>query len=376
MSDWIEGLERLKALRAVGDLSETEYEAAKARVLGLSNRPAAPHVEEPPQLRPDFPTESVTHGGDRSWEAPAPSVVKRLLIGLAVTLPILAIFVWAIGKFDLTASGAGTPTAIAHQCVGLSAGDTVMRPNEADVTQLTTLMNSPQMKSLAPSTVKESWGWSDEGTGHYTLTGTTTDDLTKSEVVTKWSFRRVAGAGDLKSCGPDTLAFEREIVDGRDSGQEAVKRFLMALLMASNLKRPSAAAAPTSVSVTETPAVTPSANAPASVTDAQGAAFHDASSSGPRAAALAGVWVPQGSYCASGDPMVLNRNGTFKEESSAGKWKLVGDTLTIDDGDEPISGTVSDFSGKQLDIVWTGGKKFRYRRCPSDFSSEPWYPAY
>jgi hypothetical protein len=161
-----------------------------------------------------------------------PPLIKRIVLGIAIIVPIVLLSIWGMGRLASAFMGEAVPSDMTHQCVGLGAGDTVMRPYNVSLEQLVAFIKSNKFDALSPGKTKDV-AWKQESDDSYTLTITTKDTLAGSQSATKISFRLVEGKGPLKNCGPNTLSFQRQVVDGRDADEQGAANFIAVLLMAS-----------------------------------------------------------------------------------------------------------------------------------------------
>lgn len=108
-----------------------------------------------------------------------------------------------------------------------------------------------------------------------------------------------------------------------------------------------------------------------------------AAASGNGTSWLVGAWAPQGSYCASGDPVIYERDGGYRNSGGdiEGRWSLAGAKLTIVYAEtDPTTGEAS--GPKQRSVVTLTRvnateikmNQDRLRRCPASGGAEPWHP--
>lgn len=105
-----------------------------------------------------------------------------------------------------------------------------------------------------------------------------------------------------------------------------------------------------------------------------------AASSG--ATSIIGAWVQETGYCASGDPVLFERGGGYRNSGGdlAGNWSLSGDTLTIVFSE--VDPTTGDAVGRRqrgvMRVTRVNANEIRlnetrYRRCPENGGAEPWH---
>jgi hypothetical protein len=110
----------------------------------------------------------------------------------------------------------------------------------------------------------------------------------------------------------------------------------------------------------------------------------DAAAPPPRTASAAagssidGIWVKQGDYCASGDPIGFGRDGRYSSEGVAGRWLLAGDRVTVlyREIDLESGAAVGPQQRFAYRLVRVNANEIRlnadrYRRCPAG-GGEPW----
>ena len=88
---------------------------------------------------------------------------------------------------------------------------------------------------------------------------------------------------------------------------------------------------------------------------------------------LIGGWVEEGSPCASGESLIFSAKGQFSTGETEGTWRINQERLSIElNENEPLHGTVLSRGADEIVVSWHDGQKSIYRRCPSDYSYEPW----
>lgn len=85
---------------------------------------------------------------------------------------------------------------------------------------------------------------------------------------------------------------------------------------------------------------------------------------------LAGAWVFEGDYCASGLAVRFTEDGGYSDIETEGRWTLADDRLTVlfDDG------TQNTLDIERVDDGELIAAGTRARRCSPDGGEEPWYP--
>jgi hypothetical protein len=98
---------------------------------------------------------------------------------------------------------------------------------------------------------------------------------------------------------------------------------------------------------------------------------------------IVGVWVQQGGYCASGEPIVFEAGGGYRNSGGDldGRWSLPGNALSVfyseidpttgrpEGGLQHIVMQVAEVSANEIRL-----DQSRMRRCPANGGAEPWHP--
>lgn len=98
---------------------------------------------------------------------------------------------------------------------------------------------------------------------------------------------------------------------------------------------------------------------------------------------IIGVWVHQGGYCASGDPLVFEAGGGYRNSGGDldGRWSLAGNTIAVFVRDIDLTSgepegsirremmRLSHVNANEIRLNQT-----RMRRCPAGGGAEPWHP--
>jgi hypothetical protein len=98
---------------------------------------------------------------------------------------------------------------------------------------------------------------------------------------------------------------------------------------------------------------------------------------------IVGVWVQQGDYCASGDAVVIDANGSYRNSGGDvdGRWSLSGNALTVLYSDiDPTTGESQGAPQRAvIRVTRVNANEIRLdqrrmRRCPPNGGAEPWHP--
>lgn len=390
MTDWIDNLERLRKLKDDGHLSAAEYEAAKERVLDRKSS----HAQHPERSKVDeenvvseesrihladvddangaMDATDFTSDGDAS---PRARKLGALLMLVGVLIIGLVYQAGGLDKLRHAFGGALVSSSLTNQCIGLGFGDQVMRPTDISFGSYIDTLSSDAFKNpLAPSTNDE-LHWDDEGGGLFVLTIITTDELAQQKTTKKQSFQLVSGNDDLKTCGPDTLAFQREVVDGQDTTQNGMQNIILTLAFAASQQQTSSSGPKSSVATPnpQSSAIQSSLSIASSSPDVL-TEDELAKTRGP-VHLIAGSWVPEDEYCASGAGMTLKPGGKWENEDEEGSWQFENDFLYLKKADQTVDEGSTDWpSGDEFRVTWQDGSSMRWRRCSRDGSKEPWFP--
>lgn len=98
---------------------------------------------------------------------------------------------------------------------------------------------------------------------------------------------------------------------------------------------------------------------------------------------MLGAWVQEGGYCASGDPIVFETGGGYRNSGGEieGDWSLSGETLTVRFAEiDPTTGRPE--GARQtavMRVTRVNANEIRLdgtpmRRCPANGGAEPWHP--
>lgn len=97
---------------------------------------------------------------------------------------------------------------------------------------------------------------------------------------------------------------------------------------------------------------------------------------------ILGVWVHQGGYCASGDPIVFEAGGGYRNSGGdlRGRWSITGEKLAVVYVEvDPTSGIGGAQQISVMRLARVNANEIRLdqsrmRRCPANGGAEPWHP--